>query len=94
MGRVEVVVGRGGIGADQVLVHVVRHLAGHHVLAAQLIAAAADEALLVAVVDDRKAAGEEKQPVAQIMRATSSCVTRVGQRLLELVAQPAHDRDC
>ena len=89
VGRVEVVVGRGGIGADQVLVHVVRHLAGQHVLAAQLVAAAAGEALLVAVVDDREAASEEEQPVAQLHARHQLGVRRVGQRLLQGVAQPA-----
>ena len=65
MVAVEVVVGRGLVGADQVVVGVGRHGVGEHVLAGVLVAAVANEALLVAVVDDRLAAGEEHEGVRQ-----------------------------
>ncbi len=62
---VEVGLGGGGVGPDEVVVVVGRHPAREHVLAGVLVAAAAGEALLVAVVDDRLPTGEVHQRVGQ-----------------------------
>ena len=67
MGFIEVGVGSRGVGADQVVVVVRVHLAGHHVLAGILVVAVAHEALLVAVVDDGHAAGKVHEAVRQLV---------------------------
>ena len=63
---IEVVLGMGAIGAEQIVVKVVRHATREHRLAGRLIPTrvASCETLLVAVVDHRVAPGE----VHQLMR--------------------------
>ena len=72
---VEVGVGRGGVGADQVVVVVRVDLRREHVLAGVLVAAVADEALLVAVVHDRLATREVHQRVREEVAREQLVVT-------------------
>ncbi len=63
---IKVIVGGGGVGANQVVVVVFGHLAGEHILAGQLIPTVAHKPLLIAVIDHWLAAGEEHQGVGQL----------------------------
>ena len=66
VGLVEVAVGRGRSGTDQVIIVIRSYLAGHHVLTGVFIATVTGEALLVPIVDNREAAAKVHQRVGQL----------------------------
>ena len=90
VGRVEVVRRVGGVGAEQVVVEVVRDLAGKQRLARVLVPARAGEALFVTVVDDRVAAGEVHQLMGEPVAGDAFGVVRVRVVRRDEAADPAH----
>ena len=78
MGRVEVVRRVGGVGAEKVVVEIVRNLAREQRLARVLVPARARESLFVTVVDDGVAAGKYISSWASLSRATRSASSAWG----------------
>ena len=89
--RDEVALRVGGVGADEVVVEVVGHLAGEHRLPGVLVTpAAATEALLVAVVHDRVAPREVHQLMGQPVAGHPLRVAGAGVVRLHEPSDAAH----
>ncbi|MCB5292185.1 hypothetical protein BJQ90_01619 [Arthrobacter sp. SO3] len=90
VGGVEIVARMGRVGAEQIIVEVVRDLAGKQRLAGILVPAGAGEALFVAVVDHRIAAGEVHQLVGEPVPGNAFGVVRARVVRGDEAADPAH----